>query len=97
MPTPRTNAPFVEELPRLLEERKLTLRALARKAGVSDAHLSRVLRRKDYKTPSADLARRVARALELPDDYFAEYREGVVIDEIKANARLRDRLYDQLR
>jgi hypothetical protein len=38
-----------------------------------------VLRRVSYKTPSPDLARRVAVALDLPPDYFPEYREGFVI------------------
>ncbi len=43
--------------------------------------------------PSADLAQRVAEALDLPADYFVEYREAVVIDEIRINPALRERLY----
>ena len=35
--------PFVEEVPRLLRERGLSIRALAREVGVTDGHLSRVI------------------------------------------------------
>jgi transcriptional regulator with XRE-family HTH domain len=93
----RTNRPFVEELPRLLREREMSVRALARETGVTDAHLSRVLRQVSYKTPSPDLARRVALALDLPEDYFAEFRAGFVVDAVRRNGRLRDELYDRLR
>jgi hypothetical protein len=57
-------SPFVEEVPRLLRERGLSIRALAREVGVTDGHLSRVLRRVNYKTPGPELARR-ARARSL--------------------------------
>jgi transcriptional regulator with XRE-family HTH domain len=93
----RTQAPFVEELPRLLSERGLSLRALARDVGVSDSHLSRILRAEAYKTVSADLAERVAVALGLDPGFFVEAREGFIIEQIKQHPRLRDRLYDELR
>ena len=75
----------------------MSLRALARAVDVDPTHLSRVLRRARYKTPSADLARRVARAFDLPDDYFPDYREAFVIEHIRKDASLRDELYGQLR
>ena len=96
MPDVRTNRPYEEEVTRLLTERGLSIRALARLVGVTDAHLSRVLRHANYKTVSADLARRTAIALDLPDEYFAEAREGAVFDLIRNDPRLRDQLYDQL-
>jgi transcriptional regulator with XRE-family HTH domain len=86
----------MDEVPSLLRERELSIRALARRVGVTDADLSRVLREVSYKTPSADLARRVAVALDLPPDYFPEYREGVVVERVRRDAKLRDRLYDDL-
>jgi transcriptional regulator with XRE-family HTH domain len=92
----RTDKRFADEVPRLLRERGLSIRALARASGVTDAHLSRVLRGANYKSASPDLARRVAVALNLPKDYFPEYREGFVIDRIKRDPKLRDRLYEQL-
>ena len=92
----RTNRPFVEELPRLARERGLSLRKVAQAADVNPSHLSRVLRRTDYKTPSAELVRRVAVALDLPPDYFPEFRFAAVQEEVRRNAALRDELYDQL-
>jgi transcriptional regulator with XRE-family HTH domain len=75
----------------------MSVRALARETGVTSAHLSRVLRRVNYKTPSPELARKVAVALGLPSDYFPEFREGSVIEKIKGDPNLRDRLYDELK
>lgn len=86
----------MEELPRLLEERGLSLRRIAQRVDVNPSHLSRVTRRANYKTPSTDLVRRIAVALDLPPDYFPEYREGVVIDHVRRDARLRDDLYERL-
>jgi hypothetical protein len=61
--------------------------------GVTDGHLSRVLRRVSYKTPGPELARRVAIALGLPPDYFPEYRRGFVLERIRTDAVLCDELY----
>ena len=97
MPRALSDRPFVEEVPRLLRERGLSIRALASQVGVTDSHLSRVIRRVNYKTPSPELARRVATALGLPPDYFPEYREGFVLERIKRNAALRDELYERLK
>jgi hypothetical protein len=30
-------------------------------------------------------------------DYFAEYRRQIVLDAIRADGKLRDRIYDELR
>jgi transcriptional regulator with XRE-family HTH domain len=91
-----TDRPFVDEVPRLLGERGLSIRALARAVGVTDSHLSRVMRHANYKTPSPELARRVATALGLPPDYFPEYRKGFVLERIRTDAVLRDELYAKL-
>jgi transcriptional regulator with XRE-family HTH domain len=93
----RTETPFVEELPRLLAERGMSLRALAREVGVSDSHLSRVRRHAQYKTASPALMRRIAVALDLPEDYWAEVREAYVIERIKADQDLRNKLYSRLK
>jgi hypothetical protein len=55
------------------------------------------LRGADYQiSPSLDVARRVARALELPDDYFAEYRLKWLARELERDAALRDSTYDRI-
>jgi transcriptional regulator with XRE-family HTH domain len=92
----QTDTPFTEEVPRLLKERGMSTRALAATIGVSDSHLSRVLRRADYKTPSPDLTRRVALALDLPADYFPEFREAYVVERIKRDRKLLNDLYGRL-
>jgi len=91
-----TDTPFADEVPRLLAERGMSVRALAREASVSQPHLSRVLRRADYKTPSLELCRSVAKALDLPEDYFPEFREAVVSRHVEEDAGFRDRVYSQI-
>lgn len=71
----------------------MSLRALAGEVEVNPSHLSRVLRHRDYQTPSGELARRVALAFDLPEDYFPEYWESVVISRVRSDPALRDRLY----
>lgn len=85
--------PIAEELPKLLEARGLTVAGLAKKVGVTRAHLSRALRGADKKKISPDLARRIAEALGLHYAFFAEYREGRAIKAIRHDPELRDRVY----
>jgi len=93
----QSNSPFAEELPRLLVERGLSQRKLAQLLDLNPSHLSRVLRGTDRVRPSLDLMRRVADALELPHDYFPELREAAVIERLKTDPELRDKLYRELR
>jgi transcriptional regulator with XRE-family HTH domain len=92
----RTSSPLADELPRLLREKGLTLRGLARVAGVNHSHLSRMIRHDRGQRPSADLAERIAEALDLPRGFFPESREAVVVEEVRRNGDLRDELYDRL-
>lgn len=92
----RTNESFVDVVPRLLEARGWSIRQLAREAGVEPGHLWKVLRRRNYKTAGAAMAGRVAVALDLPVDYFPEYREGSVIEQIRSDPALRDAAYDRI-
>jgi len=91
------NDPFGVELPRLLQARGMSLRRLAKQVGVSDSHLSRVVRGVNYKSPSLELMAKIAQALDLPPDYFVENREAYVVSRVKSDARLRDSLYRRLR
>ncbi len=75
----------------------MSVRALEEAVGLSHGFLSRVLRQRDYKTPSAELTRRVAAALRLRADFFPEAREGFVCEQVRRDPKLRERLYDQLR
>jgi transcriptional regulator with XRE-family HTH domain len=97
MPEKRTPRPFSEELPDLLQDRGISVRTLARAVGVGDDHLSRVLRGARGKRATADLTRRVALALDLPEDYFPEARLAFIMERLGDDAALRDKVYDQLR
>ncbi len=89
--------PFSEELPDLLRERNLSLRALARMVDVGGDHLSRVVRGDRGKRAAGELTRRVAVALELPEDYFPEARFEFIVERLGEHPMLRDRVYNQLR
>jgi transcriptional regulator with XRE-family HTH domain len=87
-----TQQPFAEELPRLLRERRTTLRALAREiGGVDHSYLSRMINGKTRVNPLH--AQRIARHLGLPADYFPEVREAAIIDAVRENAQLRELIY----
>lgn len=75
----------------------MSLRALGRAAGVGDDHLSRVIRGARGKRATAELARRVADALDLPDDYFAETRLDFIVQQLVEHPTWLDETYDQLR
>lgn len=92
----RSDRPFAAELPTLLAERGLSQRKLAQLVDLNPSHLSRVLRGADRTRPSTDLIRRIAEALGLPAGYFPELREAAVIERLKEDPKLRDRLYNKL-
>jgi transcriptional regulator with XRE-family HTH domain len=97
MSSKRSERTFVKELPVLIKERGLSIRAVARSAEVDPGHLSRVLRGARGKSVSPDLAGRVAKALGLPEDYFPEWREALIVDRIREDPKLRDSIYDRIR
>ena len=91
---PTTNHPFAKQLPRLLEQRGLTLRSLARDIGGLDhAYLSRMVR--GQLPVNVQHVRRIARHLNLPEDYFPEVREDEVVEAVRNRPRLRDEIYFQ--
>lgn len=83
-----------EALPMLLLERGWTQRRLSRASGIDEAYLCRVLR-SDRRVPPG-LASRIAEALDLPADFFPECREQEVIEAVRRNPVLRDRIYARL-
>ncbi len=74
----------------------MSLRGLARSAGVSHSFLSRAIRGAESKSISGDLAARIALALGYPGDYFPEFREDFVLSRIRDDGKLRDELYDRM-
>lgn len=88
----RASDPFGPAAAAVMRARRIGVRRLARLAGVSPGHMSRVLSQKDGKHASADLIRRVTGVLELPDDYFREQRRDRVLARLEANPALLDDL-----
>lgn len=83
---------FGAELVQLLEERGLSLRATARASGTSHSHLSMVIhgRRGLGQPPTDELVERLATALEIEPDTFADYRRRRAVEEYPEAV---DRLY----
>ena len=95
----RTSEPLSEALPKLLAERGMSVRALAAAIAVDQSYLSRVIgtsNPKQARRASAEVAALIAEALGLPLDYFPEYREAKVIEAVREDGRLRDRIYGGL-
>lgn len=90
----RTDDSFGEELRRLLEERGVSFRKFAAAVGVPQPYLSRTM--SGERPPSTKLLANAAAELGLPHDYFVEYRARVVIEAVRTDGRLRDRVYDEL-
>lgn len=74
----------------------MSQRKLAQLIDLNQSHLSRVLRAANRTRPSIELIERVSRALDLPDGYFPELREAAVIERVKTDPGLRDKLYARL-
>jgi transcriptional regulator with XRE-family HTH domain len=87
-----TAQPFAEALPPILEDRGITLRALARDVGGLDhAYLSRMLSGKT--SVNVRHVEAISRYLRLPVDYFPEVREARTIQAVRKSGRLRDEIY----
>jgi transcriptional regulator with XRE-family HTH domain len=83
----KANRPFAEELEVVMARRGVGQRELARRLGVSQAHISRILANK--MTASQRLIRNVERALEVPDDYFVESQLDHIASVLRTKAALR--------
>ncbi len=84
---------FAVAVSALMEERGLSVRSLAKRAGVSPGHLSRVARAADGKRPSPALVLRVSKALELRDDFFLEARRAMVHRAVDMDPEFANRVY----
>jgi transcriptional regulator with XRE-family HTH domain len=95
--SPHTQVPLAEELSALLAEREMSMRALGREVEVSQSHLSRVCEPGSGRIASGELARRVALALGLPEDYFPEFRSAAVHEAVDADPLLREQIFRRIR
>ena len=81
------------QLAALASARGLSVRAVARALHIDQSYLSRVV---TGDVPvSGSVAGRVAEVLGLPVDFFPEYREWRLVEAIRADPELRDRLFER--
>jgi transcriptional regulator with XRE-family HTH domain len=92
-PTRRSRAPFGDAVGELLFERGWSQRDLADAVGVDPAHVCRLLKRGARRRATPDLLARVACALEIEPEFFAEYREWCVLEAVRRSPSLRERLF----
>jgi transcriptional regulator with XRE-family HTH domain len=88
--------PFRDAVAGLLLERGWTQRELAAAVGVDPAHVSRLLRRGSRVRATPQLLARVARALDVEPQFFVEYREWCVLEAVRRNPSLRERLFARM-
>ena len=91
MAAKRAQLPFRDELPRLLRDNGISGRELAKQVGIDQSYVSLVLN--GQRAPSRKLLERSAEALGLPAAYWREFREQVVLERIRADAALLERVY----
>jgi transcriptional regulator with XRE-family HTH domain len=92
----RSEVPFGVVVPELLRERGMSVRELAGRVGVTAPYLSRATRGVDYKAPSVDLMKRVARVLGKDEHFFLEVRLAMVVERLRGDPAAVDRLFDEL-
>lgn len=84
--------PFGPTVSELLYARAWSQRELADAVEVDPAHVSRLLR-PGARPATPRLIERIAAALDVPPEFFLEYREWRVIAAVRADPGLRERLY----
>jgi transcriptional regulator with XRE-family HTH domain len=87
---------FRDAVEELLLERGWSQRELAATVGVDPAHISRLLKRGSRLRATPQLMTRIACALGVEPEYFAEYREWCVLEAVRHNPTLRERLFARL-
>lgn len=95
--SPRTTLPSDRSSPHGEGSEQVTLNALAARIGVAQSHLWRVVNRPSERRPSLDLIASVARALELPDDYFLETRAVFVDTYLRNHPTRLNQIYEEAR
>lgn len=86
---------FGEIVTAALDARGWSQRELARAVDVDPAHICRLLGAR-VRSVSPELLVKVAAALDIEPEAFAEYREWRVLEAIRNDRTLVDRLYERL-
>lgn len=92
---PNSTEPFTESLRQLLELRGMSYRRLATRTKLSAGYLNH-LACGTRPVPSDSVIRVIARALRVKPEYFFEYRQRGLQEELYRSPELTDQLYDFL-
>ena len=87
---------FRDAVADLLDARGWSQRDLSAIVGVDPAHICRLLKRGSRLRATPELIARVARAFEVEPEFFVEYREWCVLEAVRGNPTLRERLFGML-
>jgi transcriptional regulator with XRE-family HTH domain len=79
------------------QEKPRSLRWLAREMDREVSFLSRALRGADGKAASPALLSEIAATLRVDADWFAGVREAKVIESVREDSQLRERLFEELK
>lgn len=92
---PNTALPFPEALRELMAERRISFRRLATRTKLSAGYLNH-LACGSRPVPSDAVIRNISRSLRVKPEYFFEYRQRGLLDQLERSPNLIDKLYDYL-
>ena len=87
--------PFGPTVERLMNENRITYRALAAKTDLSAGYLNHLVHG-NRPVPSNDVVQKLADALGVEPEHFREYRLRVITERLEGMPDLIDRLYKRL-
>jgi transcriptional regulator with XRE-family HTH domain len=91
-----SDEPFGPTVEKLMDETRITYRALADKTKLSAGYLNHLVHG-NRPVPSDEVIRMLAKALGVEPEHFREYRLRVITERLEAMPDLIDRLYKRLR
>jgi transcriptional regulator with XRE-family HTH domain len=92
----RAERPFGETWRDWFQREGWSQRQVARGAGIDSSFFSKALREEGRKRLNPAQIARISSWAGLPVDYFPEVREAAVLDAVRNDPTLRDRLFDEL-
>jgi len=87
--------PFGRSVERLMNERGLTYRGLAKTSGLSAGYINHLVHG-NRPVPSNEIIDRLAESLAVKPEHFREYRLRLITERLEASPELVDRLYRRL-
>jgi transcriptional regulator with XRE-family HTH domain len=90
-----SDEPFGTTVERLMNENRVTYRALASQTNLSAGYLNHLVHG-NRPVPSNDVVQTLAGALGVEPEHFREYRLRVITERLEAMPELIDRLYRRL-